>query len=94
MKDTYSVWNWQTGRFDYYEAPARGYRSQLSYPGGFGSTDQIGASPEDSAVTVPVNATLVGSGGEAVGIVAERRRGSKWIVAAGAAGLLTWLLVR
>jgi len=67
---TFSVFNWDSGKYDYYTAPggdgvAPQPRKQLPR-----STTKIGVAPEDILRRLPDNAQRAGSGVEPVGVVA------------------------
>lgn len=57
---TYSVWNYGTRAYDYYQAPGGGGTHAGSPP--VRSSSSLGASPEQAAWPLPVSATKIGSG--------------------------------
>jgi hypothetical protein len=69
----YSVWNWDKGLYDYYQADEKtkpGYGSEVSTPvtpGAMAGT--LGEDPDLSGHTMPVNARYAGSGAMAMGEV-------------------------
>jgi hypothetical protein len=76
MGDTYSVWNWEKGRYDYYQSRERlPYRARLGNPALSGNK-AVGGVPEESVHPLPSTARYVGDGEEAVGIVASPQQRS------------------
>lgn len=83
----YSVWNWDTGRYDYYESPERqrpSYGSEVKPPpmqNALGSA--LGEDPDRSSNGMPARAKFVGSGpialGEIVSVVPSVESISPWI---------------
>lgn len=91
MRDVYSVWNWDKGRFDYYVVNRRRpVRQKAGYPPPRGLKG-VGEVPEESVNPLPAGAKYVGEGDEAVGTVAEHRQRSATLFVA-ASLLALWLL--
>lgn len=65
MKRTFSVFNYHTGRFDYYEAPM----GELPASGFWRPVR--GRSPEAAAERLPSGAAKVGEGEQAKGLIAS-----------------------
>jgi len=88
--DTYSVWNWSKGRYDYYRGRKRPFRTRSTYPKSSGLKG-VGEVAESSVHHVPLGARKVGEGDEALGTVASPPRRSGLLFAAAGLGLLWWL---
>ncbi len=69
----YSVWNPSAGVWDYYQAQGDLRAGVFAPPARMGSAHRLGMSPEEAERTLPVGATLVGRGPQAVGMVAGRK---------------------
>ena len=91
MKELYSIWNWEKGRYDYYRAnSARPYRSRVGYPAPRGIKG-LGEVPEESVHPLPAGAEYVGSGDTLVGTMASpTKRSALLFIAVAAIGL--WIL--
>ena len=91
MDDLYSVWNWSTGKYDYYRGRvARPFRRRMVYPKASGLKG-IGEVAEVSVHRVPIGAKHVGSGVEALGTISGEPRGSGLLFVVAGLGLLWWL---
>lgn len=91
MVDTYSVWNWKKGRYDYYRSGTpRPFRARISYPAARGLRG-MGEVPEQSVHNLPLDAVFVGEGDEAVGVISsgKQRSGVVFVIVSVA---LLWLL--
>lgn len=68
---TYSVWNTQTEKYDYYEAPAN--IDQLPVPEHLRKawTSKIGTTADDAGWTLPAEARYIGSGPSAKGMISQ-----------------------
>lgn len=80
---TYSVWNWDKGLYDYYQADAGsrpGYGSEVKVPVTPGAmAGLLGEDPDLSGHTMPVNARYGGSGPMALGeVVSAVQTASGW----------------
>ena len=93
MRDVYSVWNWDKGRFDYYRVDrARPVRERRGYPVARGIKG-VGETPEESVNPLPAGAKYYGEGDEAIGTVAQPRKRSAGLFVVGALvglALLSW----
>lgn len=82
MPALYSVYNWKTKQFDYYQALGNTPAPKRFIPM-FGMSE-LGVTPDDVAIELPNNVQHVGSGEEAKGTMATKeKRGSglfPWIV--------------
>jgi hypothetical protein len=91
MADVYSVWNWKKGKFDYYRGKrARNYRERVGYPAQIGLKG-VGDLPEESVNPIPAGAVYVGSGDQAVGVLASPTQRSGLLFVAAALVGLWWL---
>lgn len=68
--DTYSVWSYSKGAYDYYAGPSKGTTHAGTPPRARGST-QVGSTPEQAAWPLPLGAKLVGSGPTPQGRIAS-----------------------
>jgi hypothetical protein len=91
MRDVYSVWNWDKGRFDYYAVNRhRPSRQKSGYPPSQGLKG-VGETPEQSVNPLPAGARYIGEGDEAIGTMAQpKKRSATLFVAASLVAL--WLL--
>jgi hypothetical protein len=87
----YSVWNWRKGQYDYYRVNRPlDYRARVGYPAPK-SLKGVGEVPEQAVDPLPADASFVGSGEQAIGIIsAPQQRSAVLFIAAALAGL--WLL--
>lgn len=92
-RQVFSVYDYPRGRFDYYEAPL----ASLPASGHFRSPR--GAHPESVAARLPGNATPIGSGQQAHGVIATLGDASsepaRWTFLVGsiaAVGVIAWIL--
>jgi hypothetical protein len=95
----FSVWNWKTGKYDYYQAPAQtalGYGDEVKPPVKNGMSGWLGDDPDMAGHILPPGSKAVGSGDVAMGEIAaieEERVGmSPWIAAGLAVTIPTVIL--
>jgi len=79
----YSVWNWDKGLYDYYQADEKnrpGYGSEVKVPVTPGAmSGLLGEDPDLSGHTMPVNARYSGAGPMALGeVVSSVQMASGW----------------
>jgi len=91
LPTVYSVFNYKTGLFDYYQPP-----EQPDLPASGSFRPARGRTPESLAVLVPDGAVLIGSGEQARGLIAAlpgnglgevSGSASPWLAAAALVGL-------
>jgi hypothetical protein len=93
MNADYSVWNWKTGRYDYYRSRnPRSYRATVGYPAAR-AIKGVGELPEQAVDPLPAGTVYIGSGLEAQGTLAAPRKRSS-LLFLGVAGALLVLLWR
>jgi len=67
----YSVWNWSTGLYDYYQAPMRRKYGDKIEPPPAQLSGVLGEDPDVSGHILPLGARRVGSGSQAMGEIAS-----------------------
>lgn len=67
----FSVWNYRSRAYDYYDAPAASDGTHVGAPPTPLVRGKLGATPDQAAWKLPVGATKVGSGSVAQGKVAS-----------------------
>jgi hypothetical protein len=68
--DIASVWNWDTGRYDYYRVPSssrRPYGAEMKPPRPGQALGGVGEDPDISSHPLPFGSRRVGSGSQAMG---------------------------
>jgi hypothetical protein len=69
----YSVYNYGSKAYDYFEAPAKALPHAPKPPQAAGASTSLGATPEQAAWPLPMGAKLVGHGKNPVGRIAFDR---------------------
>lgn len=89
-RDIVSVWNWNTGKYDYYRVPAfarRAYGAEIKPPPVGASLGGIGEDPDTSSYPLPDGAQRVGSGQDARGSVVSMQQASNGVATVAAIAL-------
>lgn len=92
---TYSVFNWRTGAYDYYESPKTVEVASVP-PRRSLAMGKTAIAPEDASETLPSDAVKVGEGEYAKGVIAvtpeEKKERPNLMIALGfaVAGYLLW----
>lgn len=75
--DIASVWNWDTGRYDYYRVPTssrRTYGAEMTPPPAGQALGGVGEDPDASSHPLPIGSRMVGSGDQAMGNIVSLPR--------------------
>lgn len=92
----YSVWNMSTRKYDYYEGGGPSTAIHAGAPPRPVFHNALGATPEQAAWPLPVDAKKVGTGDAAQGRIASMGSfgGISGILPVAIAGAVAWLLFR
>ena len=73
---TYSVWNWKTGRYDYFKTPTQiGYDAEVNFHTPARPASKIGNTLDEVLRPLPTRAKYTGSGELPIGEIVVIRRG-------------------
>jgi hypothetical protein len=88
--DIASIWNWDTGKYDYYRVPAssrRPYGEDMKPPPAGQALGGVGEDPDVSSHPLPLGSRKVGSGNQAMGNIVSLPRTTVGMVTWGAMAL-------